>query len=247
MIYDFLSDCKCALSEEVDDFRDVLTALSKIQPCIGFMPAITDDLYPVFALLCTSAARIVSPNVYVVPVGAKDGWAKPYFEKIVAEFYAESEIREQYEIELEEMILLNTPVLDVHFLLNRDIRYNVLWCCVTMPNGSTAYLLFVPVSPEAAWKKVIEPYKIKCAVLIDSCKGLGNWLEDTKLHKAMKETTATALLPQYYFRGLYISHEPPHGFHRIYKIPEQIADDCGRLIGDWQKEIYQINWDENND
>ena len=43
------------------------------------MPAMTDDLYPVFVLSCTSARQIVSPNVYIVPVGTHDCWAKPYF------------------------------------------------------------------------------------------------------------------------------------------------------------------------
>ncbi len=75
----------------------------------------TDDLYPVFVLSCTSARQIVSPNVYIVPVGAHDCWAKPYFEQIIDAFYEKNEFREQFAIELDEMLLLNNLEISSFF------------------------------------------------------------------------------------------------------------------------------------
>ncbi len=80
------------------------------------MPAMTDDLYPVFVLSCTSARQIVSPNVYIVPVGTYDCWAKPYFEQIIDAFYEKNEFREQFAIKLDEMLLLNN--LEISSFLN---------------------------------------------------------------------------------------------------------------------------------
>ena len=44
MVYDFLINCKCALNEETDDFREVIDKIQHMQNGVGFMPAITDDL-----------------------------------------------------------------------------------------------------------------------------------------------------------------------------------------------------------
>ena len=79
------------------------------------MPTMTDDLYPVFVLSCTSARQIVSPNVYIVPVGAHDCWAKPYFEQIIDAFYEKNEFREQFAIKLDEMLLLNNLEISSFF------------------------------------------------------------------------------------------------------------------------------------
>ena len=109
MLIDFLSSCTNILNEETLDFNNVIVSLSHTSVSIGLMPAITDDLFPIYSLVCTSANKYVSPNVYIIPVGAHDYWAKPYFEDIVNKFYQEDYIREQFQIELEEMILLKHP------------------------------------------------------------------------------------------------------------------------------------------
>lgn len=246
MLTDFLASCIAVLDEETADFRQAAASLSRIPVSIGLMPAISDDLFPVYSLACTSARRIVSPNVYFVPTCAAGDWAKPCFEKIADSFYQEDSFREQYEIELEEMLLLRNSSISGSFRFYEGISYNVLYCHLTMPNGSPVYLFIVPLSPGDCWKEIIEPYGLKCDILIDSHKGMGDWFDSVPLYSMMRETQSVGLLPRYYFKGLFISHEAPEGFNLIYTIPETIEYSYGgRPVDDWQKRIYEIDWREN--
>lgn len=245
MLFDFLKDCKCALSEESADYQALLKLLEGMPVHVAFMPSITDDLYPVHALSCTSAKKIISPNVYIVPVGAHNNWAVVYFEGIINKFYLDDELREQYDIELEEMILLSNPKLNSSFTLYDGTNYNVAIICITMSDGSGKYLIVVPENPENCWNTIIESNNIRCDILIDSHKGLGNWLDSIPLYGILRETNQTELLPKFYFKGLYISHDAPFGFHKIYTIPDTIYHNFSNPIENWQKEIYEINWDEN--
>lgn len=245
MLYNFIANCKCVLNEEREDYRELLKDLDEMKSCvIGFMPAITDDLFPVFALSYTSASKIISPDIYIIPVGAHDNWAKPYFEEIVNRFYQLDEFREQFDIELEEMLLLVTPELKCFFTLYDGTDYNVAVYRITLPNGLERYLVIVPLTPDNCWKEIIEPYDVKCDILIDSHKGMGDWFDSVPLYRVMRETSEIELLPQYYFKGLFISHDAPFGFKLVYTIPDRII--ChGRIVDNWQKEIYAIDWNEN--
>ena len=243
MLKDFLSACRCVLPDERNDLGGVLRRMPEGPVSVGFMPAIADDLYPVYALSCTSASRIVSPSVYIVPVGAMNGWAKPQLEQLVDRFYSDDELgfRQSFDFELEETLLLENPGVDGFFLLNGRERYNVLFCRVTAPGGREVVLCVVPSSPEACWKQIIEPCGIACDVLIDSHKGLGGWLDDSPLFAAMRETAFPELLPRYYFKGRFISHEPPQGFSLFYRIPEPILSH-GQPVSESGKSIYSIDW-----
>lgn len=53
---------------------------------IGFMPAITDNLFLVFALFCTNSSQIISSDINMIPASAHNYWAKPY-EEIVNRLY----------------------------------------------------------------------------------------------------------------------------------------------------------------
>lgn len=116
MLIGFLQLCRPVLQCESEDFAQCLIDIQQQEISLGFMPAMTDDLYPVFVLSCTSARQIVSPNVYIVPVGTHDCWAKPYFEQIIDAFYEKNEFREQFAIKLDEMLLLNN--LEISSFLN---------------------------------------------------------------------------------------------------------------------------------
>ena len=241
MIGRFLSNCTCLLPEETDDFREVCNALAGKPMQVGFMPAITDDLYAVYALACTSAKKIVSPDIYIVPIGAYLEFAKPRFEEMVDRFYREDEFREQFGIDLEEMILLSSPEIDEFFLFEETTRYNVIFCRLSMPSGAEVQLVVVPETPEGCWKKIIEVHRIKCDVVVDSNKGMGNWFEEIPLYRAMKETDSPELLPRYYFKGMFISHDAPPGFRLICRIPDTILYQ-GRPVAGWQKKIYETDW-----
>ena len=58
MIDRFLSNCTCILPEETDDFREACNALAGRPMQVGFMPAITDDLYAVYALAFGRSKRL---------------------------------------------------------------------------------------------------------------------------------------------------------------------------------------------
>lgn len=245
MLYDFLYNCNCVLNEEVNDYQALLNSFEGKSACVGFMPAITDDLYPVFTLSCTSAKQIISPDVYIIPVGAHDYWAKPYFEEIINKFYKSDEFNEQFDIELEEMLLLNNTNLGCFFSLTDGTNCNVVFCRIALPDGSERYLFVLPETPDDCWKNIIEQYEINCGIVIDSLKGMGDWFDSVPLYRVMRETNATELLPRYYFKGLYISHDAPCGFNMLYTIPDIIINRQGKIVDDWQKEIYEIDWNEN--
>lgn len=242
MLCDFLSSCKCVFSDEKADFQRVINEAAG-EATIGFMPAIIADFYPIFALSCTSAKQMVLPNYYILSVGVSD-WAKAEFEKIIDDFYQDREYQDQYNVQFEEMILLNCADLKSSFTFTDGKKYNVAYCCILLADGSLKHLLIIPENPDDCWKMIFESYRIKCDILIDSHKGMGNWLESIPLYKSLRTTTLAELLPRYYFKGLYISHEAPAGFHLTYTIPEAIYK-TGSAIEDWQKQIYEIDWDEN--
>ena len=241
MLLDFLKNCTNVLNEEQNAYEQVLRQELMINGSIGFMPAITNDLYPVYALSCTSVKRLVSPDIFIVPIGTHDYWAMPYFEERVNEFYRDDEFREQFDIKLEEMILLNNSDMDKHFTLYNGIKYNVIYCRLALSNHKQVHLVAVPLTPRECWLQIIEKNGIRCDIIIDSHKGMGNWYEDTPLYRVMCETRRVDLLPKFYFKGRYISKEPPAGFRLKYVIPETIVAE-GREIEDWQKELYEIDW-----
>lgn len=231
------------LNQEEAGYQKVLAEIATTSTCIGFMPAITDDLYPVYALSCTSAKRIVSPSIYIVPIGAHDCWATPYFEQRVNEFYREDAFREQFGIKVDEMILLNNSEINNHFTLYDGVKYNMIYCRIVLSNGKEVHLFIVPLTPHDCWSQIIEKNDVKCDIIIDSHKGLGDWYEDSRLYRLMRESKCVELLPKYYFRGRYNSCKPSTAFSLKYSIPEMIVAD-GRIINEWEKELYEIRWQE---
>ena len=250
MIYDFLYDCKCAIPSEAADFQNALRKFVDKQTCVGFMPAVIADFYPIFTLSRTKAKQIISPDVYIIPIGATACCvAKPYFEKIVNNFYQDNELDERlviihFDIKLEEMLLLHNPGLNCSFSFYDGTEYNVILCRITLPDGTANDLIVVPNSPDDCWNRVVEPYGIKCDIVIDSHKGMGNWFDQTPLYDIMRKTKAIELLPHYYFKGLYVSHDVPPGFDLLYTIPDDTHHQ-GFADLHFPREIYEIDWDKN--
>ena len=168
---------------------------------------------------------------------------KSYLEERIKKFYLEDEFYEQYEIEVDEMILLQSTEIEESFSLLEEIKYQVLYCHISTKDGRSVYLLIMPMKTEECWKHLIEKYEISCDFLIDSHKGLGGWFENTKLYHILKTTERKELLPKYYFKGLYISNPAPKDFKLVYRIPEVIYfNKRNREIDSWQKEIYRTEW-----
>ena len=244
MFFDFLSDCNCVISYEQNAFRNILQDISERETTIGFIPAILWDLYPLYALQCLSIQGVISPNIYIMPISAANCWAHPHFEQIITDFYENDEYPDSYNTELEEVILLNSPVIDQSLKLNEEIQYNMALCSFTMPNSALVYVCIIPETPHDCWKKVIEHYVIPCDIMIDSHRGLGNFFYDVPLYNAMKKSISSRLRPHYYFKGLYNKTRLPKGFDLIYTIPEKIMYQNQNVeIEAFQKEIYIVNWD----
>lgn len=225
MLYNFMTECQCVLKEEADDYRAQLRRLAGRPARVGFMPAIIDDLAPVYALSCTGARRIVSPNFYIIPIVTSSAWGftRECFEKAVNEFYQDDELQEQLEIELEEMILLTHPAIERSLSLSGGTPYNVVFCHITMNDGSERYLLIMALTPDECWKRIVEHYGVQCDILIDSHKGLGDYFSAAPLYRYLRETEAVELLPRYYFKGSYVhSSRNLPGFRLAYVIREDM-------------------------
>ncbi len=144
-------------------------------------------------------------------------------------------------MKLNEIILLRSPALKHSLTLNENVQYNAALCSFSMADGSRVYICIVPETPDECWRRIMESYGIKCEIVIDSLKGMGNWFEDIPLYSAMSDTKAPWLRPRFYFKGLYISHDAPKGFRLIYTIPETINAFRQEVKG-WEKEIYETGW-----
>ena len=247
MLTDFLAQCNNVIPDESRDFQAFLSELSELQICIGFMPAIGYDLYPVYALTCTDGRNIISPNVYILPTASRDNWAGEYFEGIINRFYEDKELNENYSLELDEMILLHSENTGYTYTLYDGTEYNVVLCRIKLPTGRNVYLILISEAPEDCWQKIIEAYSIKCDILIDSNRGLEDYYYCSALYPVMRETDNDELLPKFYFNGLYEKSEPPKGFKHVYTIQDTVLSNggSGTPIIEYFKRIYNIDWTEN--
>ena len=87
MFYDFLKECSAVLEEEMYDYESVLRRFAAVERTYtGLMPSIVEDLYPIYALECTSANRFVKnnmPQVYFVPIEGHGDWAISGFNHLI--------------------------------------------------------------------------------------------------------------------------------------------------------------------
>lgn len=243
-VFSLLSHCECVLPDEQADFRTVLDRFDHMtNNHVAFLPAIDCDLYPIYALECTSAKSFIdsdAPHVYIMPIGAHNKDSYPYFNNLVREFYENDTFVEQLNIELSEMILLKSPVVPDQLILKDGIEYNTIYCHLIMDNGKSVYLIITVMTPEDCWARIFEQYNISTDILIDSHKGLGDWFETVPLYNLMVNTKKRNLLPCYYFKGRYISHPAPEGFELVYTIPEEISNHG--VIHDFEKRLFSTGW-----
>jgi len=231
MFIDFLKSLHPILQEEEKDFGEIIDLLSN-KDFVNFMPSITFDLWPVFSIQCTNVKQelfLHNENVYIVSIGEADFYFKHELEGIVSNFYNEDEFepRHMYGGELEEMILLSSPSYEEKIAVeNIDDNVNVVYMNITMSNGSTAHLFFIASTAAQAWVDIFEKNEVACHALIDSHKGMGDWLTTTELWGKLLSTKAKDLLPKFYFKGKFISNNAPEGFELISSIKESDPSEC---------------------
>lgn len=242
MLSEFLANCTVVLTGEEESFYSIRSNLSVSNPFICYMPSITLDLWPMFALQCTNVRSCIShdtaPIVYLIPIGAHHFWAKPEFCDLVLNFYREDDFpdhRNIYNYELEEMILLQYPKASDSLVLAELGVCNAIYIRMSKSGVKDVHMFILLEDPSAGWKTIIERYEIPVQLLIDSHKGMGDWFEDIPLFQHMTVTSKPNLLPTYYFKGKFISHPAPAGFHFLTAI-------AGSSANEPTSELFRTPW-----
>lgn len=243
MLVDFMKSCNPVLSEEKTDYLDIIQEIdNNLDPFIGFMPAIIEDLWPIYIMEDTHAKQFnhhSGNSIYIIPYGAHDFLGVQGLNEIISKWYNDDEIDigEQLEMEIEETILLKSDTLQSERAISvNENAANVVYMRLSSAKDSIVHIVILIDTPHAVWTKVVEKYSIPMDILIDSHKGMGDWFDNIPLCSVMKNTSTPKLLPLYYYKGKYISHNAPDGFSILYTIPEAEGKswcDCG---------IYRTNW-----
>lgn len=191
------------------------------------------------------------PKIYFMPVGVSDCAIYPNLCETIREYYTgfdefgdstpkkkglfarlfgskkddRSDVPADrlYGIEIEEMILLDSPAITGSPLrLSRNCECNAVYFRLKLPNGSTVHLFAVCASPERAWIDIIEKFNIRTNMIIHSHKGFGHWFTSTPLYEYLTRTKMPHLLPRFYFRGTFITtDDAPTGS----SLQEEIEDE----------------------
>ena len=246
MIVDFMKFCIPVLPEEKTDYLDIIQEMeNNIDPFIGFMPAIIEDLWPIFIMEDTLAKQFnlhSGISIYLIPYGAHDFWGIQGLNDIICRWYDDDEIDigERLGMEIEETILLKSDDLQSQQTICVDGNVaNAIYMRLSSAKDRTVHIVMLIDTPHAVWTEVVEKFGVKTDVLIDSHRGMGDWFDCVPLYSVMKNTSKPALLPAYYFKGKFISHNAPAGFSKLYSIPEAEEKHWCACS------IYKANWNIN--
>ena len=241
MLINFLSKCTPVIPEERADFEDVCSEMASKRLFTSYVPSICLDLWPIYVLQFTGAKCYSSPHsnslVCLVPIGAHGFWGKPEYEKMILDFYRNDEFPSHcniYDYDIEEMILLRYPDFTECLDLREYGSCNVVYLRVSRA-PCEAHIILLLEHPADGWKSIVEGYDIPVNMLVDSHKGLGGWFEDSRLYSYMNDSKKRMLLPQYYFKGKYISTSAPEGYSLLREIEESGPHDC-------MTKIYRTPW-----
>lgn len=243
MIYDFLKSLACLLPEERDDYAQALERIGDKPAYVSLMPAVVVDLWPAYVLGRTAARDVAGPggktHICIAPLGAHDFWGIPGFEAQLSRFYADEDPGVGdgllYGAELQEAILLNSDDIKHALSVDGAGKAQAIYAHYRFPDGDDVFFLGVADAPHECWVNIIEKYDIKCDILIDSHKGLGDWLVNVPLYEVLLRTRKRALLPELYFKGKYVPADAPGQFRLLYRVPESGRNDC-------ESRIYAASW-----
>ncbi len=242
MLIDFFKRCVPILPDEHNDYNDILNEISDISdPFVCYMPVVCNDIWPIYVLECTKCTEFnhhSGNSVYFVPYGAHDFFGVPSLNELMRSWYENDEIflGENYDFEVLETILLDCKDIQTEVSLDvLDEHVNAVYVKLLAPNGKIIHVIYLLETPDETWVKVIEANGIQVDMLVDSHKGLGDWFESVPLYEIMKNSTKRDLLPIYYFKGKYISHNAPEGFVKQYVVPETKSGWC-------ENAVYKTHW-----
>lgn len=245
MLIDFMSSCIPVFREEGKDYSLILRAIEEdADPFIGFLPAIIEDTWPIHIMENTNARRFnhhTGNSVYMVPYGAYCDEPIGNLDNILRKWYDYDVIdlpsRDYGDLEAQETILLRSDIIQTnHTFSVQRCGANILYLKMISRTYRTVHVIVIVDTPDSVWKNIVNQFHIKTDIIIDSHKGLGSWFEESKLYTEMVTATSPELLPEYYFEGKYISHDPPKNFEKAYNIPEAEGRhwcDCS---------IYKTKW-----
>ena len=93
MFIDFLSRAEAVFEKDARDLGELCAELDTGSAFVGFMPAVSFDLWPIYSLGCTRASRFTGsnaiPKIYVMPVNVYECYIYKQLKKIVRNFFAD--------------------------------------------------------------------------------------------------------------------------------------------------------------
>lgn len=91
MIIDLLCNMRPIFPEELGDFDELRADLNVDGAFVGIMPAVSFDLWPIYALGCTHVSRFTGsnalPKIYIMPVAVSDCAIYPSLCETIREYY----------------------------------------------------------------------------------------------------------------------------------------------------------------
>ncbi len=235
----WINSCRSIVPEEELDWIKMVNKINTTSKVV-LMPSIVCDAWPIYVLNNLKyGERIIgtSPTIYVVPLGTHDFWIKQELEKLVNKFYQDEDIpncENYYELSLEEIILLDC-CNSKKYLCVDGYKANGLVAEFKTKTGDTIYVFAIMEKAENLWEDIVQKHEIPVMCIVDSHKGLDGWFTEVPLYTSILESKVRNVLPQFYFKGKYISASAPDDFEWIADIKESSAREC-------VSQLYKTGW-----
>lgn len=235
----WINSCRSIVPEEELDWIKMVNKLNTTSKVV-LMPSIICDAWPIYALNDLKyGERIIGtpPAIYVVPLGTHDFWIKQEVEKLVNAFYQDEDIpacKNYYGLSLEEIILLDCCNSKNYLCVDR-YKANGFVAEFKTKLGNSIYVFAIMQKAEVFWEEIVQKYEVPVMCIVDSHKGLGDWFTEVPLFKSIVASKCRSVLPQYYFKGKYISCAAPADFEWITDIKESSAHEC-------VSQLYKTGW-----
>ena len=96
MFIDFLSRAEAVFEKDSRDLGELCAELNTGSAFVGFMPAVSFDLWPIYSLGCTQISRFTGsnslPKIYIIPAAVSDCFIYPNLRETVRSFFSDEEV-----------------------------------------------------------------------------------------------------------------------------------------------------------